>query len=474
MRTFEWVELAVVAAATLGPVLAGRRLKRGRAAPLFLAAVAAQWIIEGFRWQLLPLHLTAVGLAIGDVVWDDRRVAGFLRFRRAALGPAGVLLLAVLPAIFPVPEVPRPTGPFDVGTSTVVLVDRDRDDPFPLPDPESPETESPEPRDPRRLVVQVWYPAEPEDGREPVVWNDDWDVVGPALSRRLGLPWFFLDHLADVRGHAVEGATPLSGRLPVVLYAHGWTGFRTIALNQMESLASHGFVVIAADHTHGAVATRFPDGEVVPYDEAALPMDDHVDLEDLAEAQELLVETFAEDLRSLLDELEEGSSGAFGELADHVDLDAVGVLGHSIGGGAAVRLCIDDERCDSVVGFDPVVEAVPDRLVANELEVPSMFVRSDAWRGTANDRRLRGIAERSPSPSWWVGIAGAHHSDFVMTPFLSPYADRLGLRGPVEADVVERVLDDYLAGFFDRTLLGVGGAVLDEVPPPTVDVEHIP
>ena len=32
----------------------------------------------------------------------------------------------------------------------------------------------------------------------------------------------------------------------------------TIAVNQAESLASHGYIVVAADHTYGAVSTRFP------------------------------------------------------------------------------------------------------------------------------------------------------------------------------------------------------------------------
>jgi dienelactone hydrolase len=478
MRTFEWVEFAIVTAAVLGPVIAGRRLKRGRAVPVLLAAVLVQWFVEGYRWQLLPLHLTAVGLAVGDVLWVDRMVTGFPRFRRAVLGPLGLLMLAVLPTALPIPRIPPPSGPFEVGTSTFGVVDRDREDPYPVPTEEQAASESEEDtdvvRNPRRLVAQAWYPAEPVDGADPIVWNEDWDVVGPAMSRALGFPWFFLDHAADVPSHSFADATPLSGRLPVVLYSHGWRGFRTIALNQMEELASHGYVVIALDHPSIAVTTRLPDGEVVPFDERALPSGDDVDEGDRAEALETMVETQAEDLRTVVDELEKGSSGAFGELADHVDLDAIGLLGHSVGGGAVVRFCLDDDRCSSVAGLDPVVDAIPDRLVARELEVPSIFIRSDDWRGTPNDRRLRGMAERSPSVSWWVGIEGAGHNDFVLTPFFSPYADEIGLRGSVDVDVVEDALDAYLVAFFDRTLLGLGGAALDAPAPPEVDLEPLP
>ena len=47
---------------------------------------------------------------------------------------------------------------------------------------------------PRRIMVQVWYPAEATEGAEPGPWTEDVDVIGPAMSRRLGFPGFFLSH----------------------------------------------------------------------------------------------------------------------------------------------------------------------------------------------------------------------------------------------------------------------------------------
>ncbi len=124
---------------------------------------------------------------------------------------------------------------------------------------------------PRRIMVQVWYPAEADDGAEPGPWTDDFDVIGPAMSRRLGFPGFFLSHTRYSRSHSFEDAPPLSGLFPLVIYSHGWTGFRGIAVNQAESLASHGYIVVAADHTYGAVITRFRDGTIAGFDPVALP-----------------------------------------------------------------------------------------------------------------------------------------------------------------------------------------------------------
>ncbi|MDX1448545.1 MAG: dienelactone hydrolase family protein [Acidimicrobiia bacterium] len=472
MRTWETVQIGVVAAAVLVPVLLGTRLKRGRMAALLILAMILQLLIEGYRWQLVFLEITTLGLAVGDVLREERRVRGLQRFRRGVLGPVGVASLAVLPMALPIPEMPVPPGPFPVGTQTFEIVDQERLEEYGLAEREEGE-DPPEPTDPRRLVVQVWYPAANVEGLEREPWNPDWDVVGPAMARRLGFPGFFLSHVGEVPSHSYRRAPAVSGRLPVVIYSHGWTGFRTIAIHQMEALASRGFVVIAADHTYGAVATVFGEDDVVEYDPRALPPQEDGS-EDYQEASQQLVATFAEDIVSILDALERGISGPFARLAPEPDLDRIGVYGHSTGGGAAVRVCIEDLRCRAVAGLDAWVQPIPDRVVARELSQPALFMRSDEWRGTPNDGRLRGLAERSPAESYWIGIEGAGHNDFVLTPLFSPIADRIGLKGPIPAERVLPIVDTYLTAFFQRYLTGSGGAALDEPSPTEVMLEFLP
>jgi dienelactone hydrolase len=490
MRTLESLQLVLVVVTVVVPVVLGRRLRRGRMAVVLVGSMVAQLVFEGYRWQLLPLEVATLLLAAGDALWEERRFRGLIRLRRGALGVVALVLVALPPLVLPVPRLPEPTGAFAVGTATFVITDGEREELYGLPEPDPEEEQAPAPEGdgeeerlpPRRIVVQVWYPAQPSEDAAPIVWNPDLDVVGPAMSERLGFPGFFLSHTSDVLSSSLPGAVPLDGEFPLVLSSHGWSGFRTINLNQIESLASHGFVVVAPDHTYGSVAVRFPDdGAVVYLDERALPSNpqtdpdgEAIDAEAYQEASELLVETYAGDLGVVIDRMEEGTGGTFGTIAAHVDLERIGVFGHSTGGGAAARLCIEDDRCDAVLGMDAWVEAIPDETVAREVQVPSLFIRSEDWIGTANDRRLRGLAERSPSLSYWIGIDGAGHNDFVMTPLFSPIADRLGLKGPIDTERLVPILDSYLVAFFDRYLLGLGGSALDAPPPPEVELELIP
>lgn len=431
-------------------------------AGLLVAGVIAQIQLEGFRWQMLPLYVTAVSLAVGDVIFLDRRVNWSHRLARGLFGLAGIGLVIILPVGLPVPQLPVPSGLTTIGTVTAELIDIDREEIY-----------GPAPGDPRRLMAQVWYPAQPSDGIDPLPWSEDWDIVAPAAAVRNGFPSWFLNHTRYTESNGFPSLLAADGTFPVIVYSHGWTGFRTIGINQIETLVSNGYMVIAVDHTYGAVVTRFGDGEVVGYDPAALPAEEEVGEEAYQEASEALVETFADDIVNVVDALEAGESGPFGRLAAKADLTRIGVFGHSTGGGAAIKFCLEDERCDAVLGLDAWVEPLPESSIKVTATKPGLYMRSDGWRGTNNDALLRGIAERSEATTYWVGVEGAGHNDFVVVSLFSPLGARLGLKGPIPSGRVIPIIDNYLLGFFDVFLLGTGPAALETVRFEEVSVEVI-
>lgn len=461
MRRFELLLAFTAAFAVLWPVVFGVRPRRGVVAGALVGAIAVHLQVEGYRWQMIPLYATALGLAVGDVIFIGRKLGWTNRIARGLFGLAGLALAAALPFILPVPELAPPPGPDAIGSLTVHLVDVGREEGY-----------GPDPGGPRRFRAHVWYPAQPSE-LEPERWVNDWEVVVPALARSMGLPGWFLDHTRHTSSHSVRSAPVASGFFPVVIYSHAWTGFGSVAINQIEALVSNGYVVIAPDHTYGAVATLSQDGEVVEYDPAALPDRDGVGDQVYFEAAERLVDTFAADITTVLDALDEGVEGPFAAIAEVADVTRVGVFGHSVGGGAAVAVCLVDERCDAVLGQDAWVEPLSVRTLRIAATRPALFMRSDGWRGTANDSLLRGIAGRSEGVTYWLSVEGAGHNDFTVAPFFSPFAYQLGLKGAIPTGRLLPILDNYVVGFFDVFLLGTGTAPLDSVSFPEVSVEVI-
>jgi hypothetical protein len=441
------------------PAIFGVRSRRGLVLAASLGIVIAQLLAEGFRWQLVPLYLVALALGFGDLLSMERKLPWWRRVSRPALGLIGVGMMSLPPASLPVPVLPLPTGDLAVGTATFELSFPERFDPY-----------GPEPgTTPRRMAVQVWYPAR-ADGREPGPWTPDLDLIGPLLSRRLGFPGFFLSHTVYTLGHARPNATPLPGSFPVILYSHDLADFRTVALNQLEALASRGYFVVAPDHARLSLVSRLPDGSVVDFDPGALAPD----LDEVArlERGRDLEEVMKDDLVGILDALAV-ADGPFGELAGHADVGRVGAFGRGAGGGVAVWLCLTDPRCRGAAGFNPWVDPLPDRVAAEPTSLSMMFLRSSEALGTANDGRLRGLAERSEGTAYWIGIGGSESNDFVMAPLFSPVAERLGMKGPIAVERIVPIIDRFLAGFFDHILLDAGAAAVERNPFPEVSLEII-
>lgn len=299
----------------------------------------------------------------------------------------------------------------------------------------------------------------------------DVDVVGPALASRIGLPGFFFNSARYVRTHTFLDAPLDEGGFPLVIFSHGWEGFRTATLPEVENLVSQGYVVVTIDHTHVAVATVI-DGEVVAMNEEALGGPEATP-EQRQEAEAVLIDTMAADITLVLDELGEGVEGGYGNLTRAIDLNSVGLWGHGLGGAAALQVCLTDERCDAVVGMDPVVASLPDSVLAVTATRPMLLMRSDSARGTENDAVLRGIVARSATLTYWVGVVGADTTDFLVAPLVSPIASQLGLRGPIDGERVMAITRRYLTGFFDRFLLGTGSAALDTATFAEVEVEIV-
>ena len=76
------------------PVVFGVRPRRGIVAVALLGTFVTHLQVEGFRWQMIPLYLTAVGLSVGDVIFIDRHLKWSNRLARGVFGSAGVLAAA--------------------------------------------------------------------------------------------------------------------------------------------------------------------------------------------------------------------------------------------------------------------------------------------------------------------------------------------------------------------------------------------
>jgi dienelactone hydrolase len=354
----------------------------------------------------------------------------------------------------PTPYLPEPTGPYPAGTASVWLTDTSR------PDPWASGVNA------RELMVSLWYPAVPSDGRRARYMTPAESELQLTSRGITGIPQ---DTLSTVETNAVSDARP-AGRqhsLPLVVLSPGFTNSRSTLTALAEDLASHGYVVAGIDHTYESHATAFPDGRVTTCLARDAPRRDR---------KEEVAASRAADVCFVLDELT-GAHPAWPG-AGLIDASAMAMAGHSAGGAAAIAAMLADSRIRAGIDMDgSTTAAIPDEGLAR----PFLFLgkQSNYTPGSGGavtpgtrDWKLLRSAVTTWERDWelltgwkrWLVVAGAVHASFTDLALL---ADQSGI--DIGADLSgARSLDitrAYVRAFFDQHLRGRPQALMDQPSP---------
>ncbi|PXX66651.1 platelet-activating factor acetylhydrolase isoform II [Nocardia tenerifensis] len=429
-------------------VIASGRIAR-RVAPVALpvlpAGCGAQWLLEGFYGQSVPTYVliaAASGLVVAQAKWPGGPGVGRPRRVAMALARGGVGLL-VVPAVFawmvvPVPHLPRPTGPYTVGTEVFRWVDPDR-----------PEEATNSAEDRRNVVVQAWYPADPAARGPSSEYLDGLDRLPSSVSM---LPRFLMHGYDRIDTHAVREApvSPERARWPVVLFSPGYGAPRGFYTGLIADLASRGFVVLAVDHPYEAAVTELADGTIATPRQRFL--DDDPDQFRYMAGQ---LDVRAADLRFVVDQL--ARPGVLGpRLSGHLDTEHIAAVGHSFGGAAAAAALAGDPRLRAAANIDGTLYGT---LPQRSLSKPFLLIESDHSETGHSDQFLNGngeLLDRMTAPGYRYEIAEANHYSFTDAPrFLADPARFLvaqfigGERGPRHT---QRATNDILAAFLQEPL----------------------
>ncbi len=262
------------------------------------------------------------------------------------------------PTPTPVPEPPTPTpvpapplfdgaGPFEVGVVTLDLGDR---------------------------PTEVWYPADVDPATASSEVFDTLTVFPESLQAFIPPE---LSGLVDTG--AYRGADPVADRpdggFPLVIYSHGFGGYRQVATNYTTHLASWGHVVASTDHLERGIA---------------------------AQALGTLGGPEGQDIADVLATVE--AVDADPVLGPLTDSGRVLITGHSAGAGTAARAAAEDviNGYVSISGGAPeVVTQKPALVVIGELDA---VVPAD---------RSRELFARLERDAVLVNIADGGHNSFT-------------------------------------------------------------
>ena len=456
MRTFEYLILILDVVLLILLLFPNRRPRYLLliTSIISLVLLSVHLLVEGFRWQMTLVYLLTGALLLAALIQSrfpaKKQAPAWRVALLAVLGLLLFVLAAALPIILPVPQLPEPSGPYTIGTTIYHLVDKNR-----------PEIFGDDPGGDREMMLQVWYPAEPDSSETPGPYFDQLDVAAPVIAERLGLPSFFLGHLDLAKTHAVTDAPPYSDGLnyPMLLFSHGFAGLRMQNTAQFEELASHGYIVASVDHTYDSVITILPDERVILHHGQSI-MPEGVST---AQSGRQLVTVRVQDLATSLTFLEEQNSDPDSLLFEQIDLNNIGVLGHSTGGATAIEFCASYNQCQAVLSLDAWVEPLAEATLGQSLSQPSMFLTTKEWFGIENQSIGEKFVDLQSQDSYHVSIAGMGHNNFSDIPLLTPIAAQIGLAGPIDGARGIQIFNDYSLAFFNWYLKDFSSPSIQEL-----------
>lgn len=445
-----------------------RRKVVGVAICLTIGFALLHFIFEGYRWQMVPLYGLTVGYMYYLFVKERRHKERSKRphiiwsFLLAFL----LAVSAILPILLPVFKIDAPSGPYSVGTVTYHWTDTSRE-----------EILTDTPNDRRELLVQLWYPAQIDQASAKALYMPEYRQFGQAMQQEYKIPAFIFHYFSHVKTNSYVTA-PLSAeqaQYPLIVFSHGLPGTRFTSTYQMEELASNGYLVAAIQHTYYAMTTVFPDQRIAPKTKK-LPAVIDID------GWDRMIEVWVKDAQFVLDQFEKlNKQDPQGLLTGKINLDKIGMLGHSFGGAATIQTLYTDQRLKAGINMDgtpfgktivnglkqPFMQMKTEAVETNkdveptEQQLAKIGVTKQAYDKYKTEIPIRNRVMFGNGGGYVVTIHGIKHMSFTDYYLWSPglrLMDGLKL-SPMQA---RHIINSYVLAFFEKYLNQKPSTLLDE------------
>lgn len=418
-------------------------------------------VLEGIRIQMAPTYgldvvLLIVGLIriVHPVVAPNRHLYRTKRILLTILVLAVSSVAVYVSNLLPVFTMPQPTGSYAIGTTVRHLTDDSRE-----------ETLTPETGDKRELMVNIWYPVDPETvvGRQTETYPPE---LGKAISLVFGMPKILFSQTSLIHTHVVSDVaiSKAQAEYPVVLFSPGVRSTRFQSMTAIEELVSRGYIVVGIDHPYTSAEVSFPDGRTATYK----PDPTDITSSELYAYNVIGVGIRAADASFVLDTLTEWQKqDRQGLLTGRIDLNRVGMFGHSYGGATTAEVLATDSRFKAGLSLEGGFWG---KVAHTDLQQPFMYLitgktarsldptvkeKDDVfYKQFAGD--LNRVMTNSKNDTYYAKVAPFFHQSFTDLALIAPslFAKEID---PVRNIDITRA---YTAAFFDQYLKGEAQSLL--------------
>jgi len=278
---------------------------------------------------------------------------------------------------------PMQMGQFPVGVTTTVLIDHSRTDAATKED--------------RTLVTEIWYPA--TDDAKNLPKNKFTDFIPGGLTPQFEglLKLAYKKSAAELNelywNSAVRDARVREGKFPLIVFSHGNGGTRMQNTFWCDYLASHGYVIVSADHTANARVTVIKGKPILMQNDQ----------------RENSAVDRPKDMSFLLDQMTLWNGGADSRFSGKLDLTKPVAAGMSFGSMTAIRVADVDPRFKAVIAMSGAYES------HSNLTVPSLYMlgTEDRTIKAQGNERIRDVYAKHTRNGFLLELKNGGHYSFT-------------------------------------------------------------
>jgi dienelactone hydrolase len=277
--------------------------------------------------------------------------------------------------------------------------------------------------------AQLWYPATSDSSSKPASYVPDHALLAALESEKfLSQPDCVFDFWAAMKVSAKLDAPVAAGsRVPFVMIAPGAGVSRISYTYYAQQLASDGYIVATLDFGEGGFLLR--DGKLLQEGPEAK------DESDYGKQAEQMAAHMSDLLDEFLSKPRPSDPRILRDIAVRIDPNKIAAVGHSLGGAAALDICLTDPRVKACVDFD----GIPESPIAEQgIKTGALMLRShpdysDAdliklhrdpatWKAKGDKIKsdlAKLLAPHGPDV-WVISIHGTGHMSYSDAPFTMP------------------------------------------------------
>ncbi len=345
--------------------------------------------------------------------------------------------------------IPTPSGKYHIGRVSLHLTDTARLDSL-----------SPEPFSNRELLVWIWYPSKKSKTAKLVDYiSKDWsDAIND--KRGFVLNNFFAREATKIQSHSFEDSEISQEKLnfPVLLMKSGIGSMASDYTAIAEEMASYGYIVVGSDSPYSTWLLRFPNGRIITRNSEGNPGETATISGESNRKLSRLVQLWSDDTQFILNQLEILNANSSSQFYEKLNLNAVGIFGHSFGGATAAQFCLNDVRCKAGVDMDGAPFGT---VVEKGMNKPFMFLLADHINESDSisiqiKSNIAKIFHSNIENQYWIYLKGSGHFNFSDFPFQKEvFVSRLsGGIGPIGGKYGIKIITSCLLSFFDEYVKG--------------------